>query len=148
MNDLDWARLQRRAHDVAGLAATYGWDIPPEYGSASAVAYQARQIANEPPPRPTPPTDQQKVTAWVTKAAEARMRHREQTAVAADLDTDAERQAMRAILDETLLASYVANLCDVFVAHASSFDRLVNDEAAPLEITGKHRSTGCGFTTS
>jgi hypothetical protein len=133
MSDLDMSTLVGKLNQVTGIANSRGWDLPPEYVKATAIAREAASIMNAGAFDAPLPTEAGRVAAYITATAKARLEQREARLVAAELNSRARRDALRAINDAA--PSYAAKIIDVFAEHQHEFEQLL--PTAPREVDAR-----------
>jgi hypothetical protein len=121
-----------KANEIISVGQQRGYDLPTEYTTAAALGAEAARVAQEPAPVIGTPKDAKDVAATITKAAKARLEHREAQAVAAELEANCARVAINAAL--AVAPSYAAKVCGEYAELLTTFTKLLG--TAPQAISG------------
>jgi hypothetical protein len=120
--DFDTARFSQHAATVTSMAARHGWPLPSGYERVRDLATAAAQARDTPAAIEPAPTTAGAVGKWLTKTADARVRHAERQRLAGELAETSQREA-----DGLLLAAapgFVAALVEPFDKALAEFKPL------------------------
>ena len=131
---VEMINLERKAKDAMNLAASRGYESPPDYVKAQSLLEAATKVRDSGGPTPEPlPAKASAVGDWIAATARSRADWQHEKDVAAELVEQLARQAYGAVL--VAVPDFLRQLCDEFEALVPRFQELL--AIAPRAVSGQ-----------